>query len=182
MNAANALTLLRLLIVPFLVYFLHGGWYATALALFLIAGLSDAADGFLAKRFGQATRLGRVLDPLADKALVVTLYITLGWEGWVPFWLVVAVVSRDAIIVSGAMVFHYLTGALEIAPTYLSKANTTVQLALLAFILVEAAGGLDLAAWRGYLAWLVLITTVGSGLQYIILWLRKVTHFEDATE
>jgi len=180
MNAANALTLLRLIFVPFLVYFLHQGWFGVALGVFLIAGLSDAADGFLAKRFEQQTRLGKVLDPVADKALVVTLYVALGWVGWVPFWLVLAVVSRDALIITGALIFHYLTGALEIEPTYLSKANTAVQLALLALILVDAATAWDLGWWRSTLAVVVLVTTVASGVQYILLWLRKMGRFEDA--
>ena len=118
---------------------------------------------------------------MAAKALVVTLYITLGWLGWVPFWLVVAVVSRDIIIVSGALLFHFLTGELEIRPTYLSKANTAVQLGFLALILVDAASRLDLGIGSQYLSLVVLVTTVGSGLQYILLWLRKAVHYEDAT-
>ena len=181
MNLANALTLLRLVMVPFLVLLLHEGRYGAALALFAVAGLSDAADGFVAKRFNQQTELGKVLDPIADKALAVALYVTLAWLGWVPFWLVVAVVARDAIIVTGALVFHYLTGALEMAPTYLSKANTAVQLVFVALTMVDAAFALDLAEWRAYLAVAVLATTVASGLQYVVVWLRKAMHHERET-
>ncbi len=166
--------------VPFLVYLLHEGEYPSALALFILAGLTDAADGFVAKRFHQETQLGKVLDPIADKALAVALalYITLAWQGWVPFWLVVAVVSRDGIIVGGAMAFHYLTGALEITPTLLSKLNTALQLTLVALILVDAALPWELETGRGALAVLVLATTVASGLQYVVLWLRKAVHYE----
>ncbi|HKJ70949.1 MAG TPA: CDP-alcohol phosphatidyltransferase family protein [Gammaproteobacteria bacterium] len=178
MNLANALTLLRLVMVPFLVLLLHEGRYGAALMLFVFAGLSDAADGFVAKRFGQETDLGKVLDPIADKALAVALYVTLAWLGWVPFWLVLAVVARDALIVSGALAFHYLTGALEMAPTYLSKANTAMQLVYLGVILVDAALAVDLAAWRSGLALVVLATTVASGLQYVVLWLRKAMRHE----
>jgi cardiolipin synthase len=177
-NLPNALTLLRLVMVPFLIFLLHEGRFGAALALFAFAGLTDAADGFVAKRFGQETELGKVIDPIADKALVVALYVSLAWLGWVPFWLVVAVVARDAIIVAGALAFHYLTGALEMAPTYLSKANTAVQLVYVGLVLVDAAFAADLAAWRGYLAALVLVTTIASGLQYVVLWLRKAIRYE----
>lgn len=178
MNLANALTLLRLAAVPFLVVLLYQGRFGAALALFVLAGLSDAADGLVAKRFNQVTELGKVLDPIADKALVMALYITLAWLGWVPFWLVVAVVARDGIIVAGALAFHFVTGALEITPTRLSKANTTVQLAFVALVLVDAALAPDLAVVRWYLEMAVLATTVASGLQYVVLWLRKALAHE----
>lgn len=182
MNLANALTLLRLMAVPFLVYLLHDGSYGGALLLYLFAGLSDAADGFAAKRLGQVTELGKVLDPIADKALAVALYVTLAWLGWIPFWLVVAVVARDGIILAGALAFHFVTGNLEVAPTRLSKANTGVQLAFVALVLVDATFGPDLAAWRTNMAALVLVTTVASGLQYVVVWLRKALRYEQGIE
>jgi cardiolipin synthase len=181
MNLANALTLLRLVLVPFLVYLLHEGAYGMALGLFVLAGLSDAADGFVAKRFRQETELGKILDPIADKALAVALFVTLAWLGWIPFWLVVAVVSRDALIVVGALGYHYLTSALEMAPSLLSKANTAVQLTYLALVLVDAAIAPDLAQWRGLLAVVVLATTVASGLHYVVVWLRKALAHEQAS-
>lgn len=181
MTLANAFTLLRLILVPVLVVLLHQGSYAWALALFVFAGLTDAADGFVAKRYNQVTELGKVLDPLADKALAVALYVTLAWLGWVPFWLVVAVVARDVIIVSGALLYHYLTSGLEVAPTLLSKANTALQLGYLALILVDAAVAVDLGGWHTLLAVAVLITTVASGLQYVLVWLRKAVEHELGT-
>ena len=179
MNLPNALTLLRLLLVPLLIYLLHEGAYGVALGVFLLAGLTDAADGFVAKRFHQQTELGKVLDPVADKALVVSLYISLAWLGWVPFWLVVAVVARDGIIVVGALGYHYLTGALEMVPTLLSKANTALQLGFVALVLVDAAAAVDLGALRAGLAWAVLLTTVASGVQYIVVWLGKALAHEE---
>ena len=181
MNLANTLTLLRLLAVPFLVLLLHEGAYRGALGLFLVAGLSDAADGFVAKHYRQETRLGQLLDPIADKALAVALYVTLAWLGWVPLWLVVAVVLRDGIIVAGALAFHFLTGALEILPTRLSKLNTALQMGLVALILVDAAFPGDLASGRALMAVLVLATTVGSGVQYVLLWLRKAVSYEHSS-
>jgi cardiolipin synthase len=180
MNLPNALTLLRLVLVPFLVYLLHDGAYAMALALFAFAGLTDAVDGYVAKHFHQETELGKFLDPVADKALVVALYISLTWLGWIPFWLMVAVVARDGIIVVGALGFQYLTGALEMAPTVLSKANTAFQLGYVALVLLDAAAAMDLAGWRKLLAGVVLVTTVASGLQYVLVWLRKaLAHEQD---
>ncbi|MFA9459419.1 CDP-alcohol phosphatidyltransferase family protein [Thiohalorhabdus sp. Cl-TMA] len=178
MNVANALTLLRLAAVPFLVLLLHEGRYREALVLFVLAGISDAVDGFVAKRFGQETQLGKVLDPIADKALVVTVYVALAWVALIPFWLVVAVVSRDLIIVGGALAYHYLTGALEMVPTFLSKLNTALQLALVTLVLVEAALPMGVHVWVDWLAVLVLVTTVASGLQYVVVWLRKAWAYE----
>jgi len=178
---ANALTLLRLILVPVLVVLLHQGSYTGALALFVFAGLTDAADGFVAKRYGQVTELGKVLDPIADKALAVALYVTLAWLGWVPFWLVVAVVARDVIILAGALLYHYLTSGLEVAPTLLSKANTALQLGYVALILVDAALAVDLGAWHTPVAVAVFITTVVSGLQYVLVWLRKAVEHELGT-
>lgn len=178
MNPANALTLIRLLLVPVLVYLLHEEAYAGALAVFVAAGLTDAADGYLARRRGQITRLGSVLDPVADKALVVAAYVTLAWLEWIPFWLVLVVVSRDAIIVVGAVLYHYLTGALEMAPTLLSKANTALQLGYVAVTLVDAALGEVWTRPGVALAVLVALGTVASGIQYVVVWLGKAVRHE----
>lgn len=146
--------------------------------IFLAASLTDALDGWIAKRFGQQTQLGEILDPLADKSLAIGLYITLAWQGWVPFWLVLAVVSRDSIILVGAMAYHYLTGLLEITPSLLSKFNTALQLGFIALVLLDAATALEFKRVQTYLAFVVLVTTVGSGLHYVFVWLRKVAYFE----
>jgi cardiolipin synthase len=178
MNLANGLTVSRLILVPVLVYLLHEQAYATALAVFVLAGITDAADGFVAKRWNQVTRLGATLDPIADKGLVVAAYITLAWLQWIPFWLVLVVVSRDVIIVTGAALYHYLTGALEMAPTVLSKANTAIQLTYIAATLLDAALG---AAWARPEVGLPLLVggaTVASGLQYVVVWLGKAVRYE----
>lgn len=178
MNLANSLTLARLMLVPVLVYLLHEQAYPAALAVFVVAGLTDAADGYVAKHWNQLTRLGAVLDPIADKALVMAAYVSLAWLGWLPFWLVLVVVSRDVIILLGALLYEYLTGALEMAPTWLSKANTALQLIYVTATLLDAALG---ARWERPEVGLVLVVglvTVASGLQYVVVWLGKALHHE----
>ena len=102
MTLPNAITLARLLAVPAAVWLVVQGWYEAALWVFLIAGLSDAVDGWLARRLGQVSRLGSLLDPVADKALLVSVFVALGVRDLLPAWLVILVVFRDALIVSGA--------------------------------------------------------------------------------
>ena len=178
MNLANALTLSRLILVPVLVYLLHERAYPWALAAFLVAGVTDALDGYVAKHWNQVTRLGATLDPIADKGLVVAAYVSLAWLGWIPFWLVLVVVSRDVIIVTGAALYHYLTGALEMAPTWLSKANTALQLGYVAATLLDAALGAHWQRPEWGLAVLVGVVTVASGLQYVVVWLGKALRHE----
>ena len=102
MNIPNALTLARIILVPLIVWLIISHEMATAFVLFLLAGLSDAVDGYLAKRFGWQTELGTYLDPIADKALLVSIYVTLGFTNHLPVWLVIAVVSRDILIVGAS--------------------------------------------------------------------------------
>lgn len=144
--------------------------YTAALLIFLVAGISDALDGFLAKRFAWQSRLGSILDPLADKILLVTNYIVLGWMGWLPAWLVAAVISRDAIVVTGALAYHARVGRYEMAPSLASKLNTTVQIVLVVAV-VASLGVVSLPAWLvSGLEYGVLITTVWSGVDYVWTW------------
>jgi cardiolipin synthase len=166
----NGVSVLRILLVPPLVVILLAEQYALALLLFAVAGASDGLDGYLAKRFSWQSRLGAILDPLADKLLLVFSYLSLGWLGEIPAWLVIVVVLRDAAIVAGGLAYHYLIGYFELTPTRLSKLNTLVQIVLIIAILFTHSV-LTLPAWViEALVYTVLVTTVGSGMSYIWIW------------
>jgi len=166
----NALSMLRMsLAIPSALLLLQE-WYNAALLIFLVAGLSDALDGYLAKRFAWRSRLGSILDPLADKILLVTNYVVLGWLGWLPVWLVAAVIGRDVIVVSGAWAYHSRVGHYEMAPTMASKLNTTMQI-ILVVVLVASLGLFSLPKWIvDALVYTVLATTVWSGVNYVWTW------------
>ena len=120
----NAITLVRLGLVPVFIVVLKAQDYTVALLVFAVAGLSDGLDGFIAKRFNLVTRLGAILDPLADKVLLVSAYVMLTILGHLPFWLVLTVGFRDLLIVGGYLVYTSLIGPVAMRPTYLSKFNT----------------------------------------------------------
>ncbi|MDA0654077.1 MAG: CDP-alcohol phosphatidyltransferase family protein [Proteobacteria bacterium] len=174
MNAPNLISLVRLLAVPLVVWLTlegHGVW---AFWVFVGAGVSDAIDGAIAKRFGLATDLGRYLDPIADKVLLVAVYVTLGSAGAVATWLVMLVVTRDALIVGGAMLSQARGHGVQIQPLLLSKVNTAMQIVLAAALLGELAYGsfAELAApWvKPVLVWTVAATTTASGIVYLWRW------------
>jgi cardiolipin synthase len=128
LSIPNLITLARILSVPVMVWSIMNGWMLAAFLLFLAAGVSDAVDGYLAKRFAMTSELGAYLDPLADKALIVSIYVTLGVSGEIPRWLVILVVSRDIMIV-GAVLLAWLVGKpLPMKPLLVSKLNTAAQL------------------------------------------------------
>jgi len=161
---------MRLFLVAPLVWFLAMERFHDALAVTLVAGVSDALDGFLAKRYGWSSRIGGILDPIADKLLLVGGFITLGYAGLLPVWLVVLVLARDLVIVVGAALFHWLVARLQPEPSYLSKINTTVQiLVLLAVLLAQVIQGFPPELVRG-LIWLTAFTTAASGMHYVWVW------------
>ena len=169
----NAITIARLLLVPVLILFLKQEQYGYALAVFLFAGISDALDGFIARRFGLITHLGAVLDPLADKLLLISAYVMLAWLGQVPFWLLLMVGFRDLFIIGGYLVVTSMLGPVQMRPSYLSKLNTVVQIGLVVALLMrESVGGIPENV-TGWLVWLVTATTVLSGAHYAWLWLVK---------
>ena len=150
-----------------------------AFFVFAAAGATDALDGFLAKRFGWSTKLGAYLDPLADKLLLVSIFIVLGLAEHLPVWLVIAVVSRDLLIVGGVLLAWMLDRPLELRPLLISKANTASQIVLAALVLVNI--GYELG-WSTLIAQLVLITgslTILSAALYLITWLRQMNAYED---
>jgi cardiolipin synthase len=172
-NAAIAITLLRFLLAPVFVWLLLEHAYAVALWVFVAASLSDALDGFLARRFGLGTPLGALLDPLADKLLVACGILTMGWIGALPLWLAAVVLLRDVVIIGGAMAYRRVTGDVEMAPLLLGKVNTAAQFLLVLAALVAHADDIPQEGWLQYLTWLVLGTTLASGVQYVWVWWGK---------
>lgn len=169
----NLICLLRIALAAPIVYLLAGGQYGPTLVLFVVAALSDVLDGFLAKTFNWATDVGKLLDPLADKLLLVSVFVTLAWLGLVPVWLAAIAVARDLIIGVGAGVYWRLFGPLEGRPTTPSKLNTLVQL-LFVIVVVWRAAHPQLAEWPAtLLGSLVLVTTVVSGVDYVATYVRR---------
>jgi cardiolipin synthase len=176
LNAANAVTLTRLALVPLLVYLLATGRYGAALWVFLGAALSDAVDGFIARRFHQLTYFGAVLDPAADKLIVVSTVATLAWVGLLPLGLVALIVARDLVIVAGAAAYRGLIGPVEMAPTVAGKFSTFTQLSLVLLVLTDASGLLELTGWLVPAYWVVAAAALVSGSQYVWVWGRKALH------
>ncbi len=174
MTAPNFITIARLISVPVIVWLMIADRFVEATALFVLAGLSDAADGFIAKRFGAASELGAYLDPIADKALLVSVFVTLGFKGILPPWLIILVVSRDLFIVGGIMLAYFLTNPMPVKPLWVSKANTLAQIILIAFVLGDRSWpmGLDVAIWITVLA--VAALTVVSAGAYLVEWVRHM--------
>jgi cardiolipin synthase len=174
----NLITLARLLSVPVMVYLIFNDLLTAAFWLFLMAGLSDALDGFIAKQFNVATRLGAYLDPLADKALLVSVYVSLGVVDHLPVWVVILVVFRDALIIGGAILYEQLTHRLRMQPLLVSKLNTTVQIMLAVLILARLGLDLDSGWLEGIMIWAVAVTTFLSGGAYVITWGRRALQEE----
>jgi len=172
-NVPNALTLLRFALVPVIAWALLRADYALALVLFALSALSDAADGYLARRWNQRTRFGAVADPLADKLTMLTVAVLLAWLGMLPWWFVAAVVGRDLLIVTGALAYHLRIGRVEMSPSVLSKANTGFEFTLLLGVLAIGAGLLPDGVWRDVLLYATLATIVASGAHYVVVWGRK---------
>ena len=143
MSIPNLITLARILLVPVVVWAITSGEMRIAFLLFLAAGVSDAVDGFLAKRFGMATALGAYLDPLADKAMIVSIYVALGIAEAIPRWLVILVVSRDIMIVGAVMLSWLVDRPVTLKPLLVSKLNTVAQIVLALVVLGALAFGLD---------------------------------------
>lgn len=169
----NLICIVRILLVGPVVFLLIQGDFTEGLLLFAVAGASDGLDGFLARHFDWRSRLGAVLDPLADKLLMVSTYSTLGWIGLLPLWLVGLVLLRDGVIIGGALAYRRLCGEVEMAPTVISKANTVFQILLVMWIMAVAA---DVPLPQvGSIALIVLVTatTLLSGSHYVWAWAKR---------
>lgn len=166
----NLITLSRFALAPALVLALNDGNYMLALVIFVVAGFSDGLDGFIAKRFNYQSRLGAILDPAADKILLVSSYVMLTVLQHLPVWLVIVVAFRDLLIVGGYLVYTSMYGPVQMRPSALSKFNTFMQIALVVAVLVDqATGSLHPDAIRA-LVYIVLLTTVASGGHYLWTW------------
>jgi cardiolipin synthase (CMP-forming) len=181
-NIPNSLTLMRIVLVPLVVWLMITHEMLAAFLLFLFAGLSDAADGFLAKRYKWDTELGAYLDPIADKALLVSIYVTLGLAGQLPAWLVIAVVSRDILIVGAVVLSWMLSRPLSMHPLLISKANTLSQIVLAGLVLAELGLGLGLEELVQLLIWVTGTLTIVSAAAYFVAWLRHMASYEPEPE
>ncbi len=178
----NLITGLRILLVAPFLWALLEERYNTALLLFIIAGVSDALDGFLAKYFGWTSELGGLLDPIADKLLLMGAILALGWLNELPGWLVALVILRDLLIVGGAVSYHLLIERFEAAPLMISKLNTLVQLILVCAVIVHY-GMIPLPniLLTGLIV-LTALTTVWSGAAYIWQWSRRARSRRRSTD
>lgn len=173
MNASqlpNLITLSRLALAPAFVLVLNDANYVAAFLLFVIAGLSDGLDGLIAKRFHYESRLGAILDPAADKILLVSAYVMLTVLGHVPVWLVIVVAFRDLLIVGGYLLYTSMYGPVHMRPSSLSKLNTFMQIALVVAVLLEQATGSHYPLVIRGLVYAVFVTTVASGAHYLWAW------------
>lgn len=173
MNIPNFLSLARLLAAPVIVWCLLTEWHSPAFWLFTLAGVSDGIDGYLAKRYSMHTEIGRFIDPIADKVLLVSIYVTLGYLGNLPVWLVILVVSRDLLIVGGALLSFTMANSVIPNPLFLSKLNTLMQLALVVTVLGEIAFEFAVSTLIILLNFSVAGTTMISGGQYLVNWIRE---------
>ena len=171
----NILSIARIGLVPWLLVLLQAQQFTLSLVVFVVAGITDGLDGFIAKRFNAQTNLGAILDPLADKALLVSAYVMLSIMELVPFWLMVVVVFRDVVIVGGYLIMRLSFDSIEMRPLLISKANTFIQIAFIILVLVSLLGGLDQSGLMTVLAYLVLLTSVTSGSAYVYIWALKAT-------
>ncbi len=177
MNIPNMLTLLRIILVPVFVILLMQGSFSYALLVFVIAGVTDGLDGFLARILKQQTVLGAYLDPLADKALIATAFVALSILDIIPGWLTVIVISRDCIILLGVSVLSLMSVSFEIRPAYVSKATTVLQLLTVFLVLMSIS-------IPGYINHMVIVTlfwitaffTVVSGFNYIFKGIKIINN------
>ena len=172
----NLITSLRILLVAPFLWLLLEERYGAALLLFVIAGISDALDGFLAKYYGWTSELGGLLDPIADKLLLMGAILALGWLNELPGWLVALVILRDILILSGAVAYHLLIERFQAAPLMISKLNTLIQLTLVCTIIIHY-GLIPLPAWLlTGLIYFTALTTFWSGAAYIWRWGYRAWH------
>jgi cardiolipin synthase len=180
-NIPNFITLGRIISVPVIFWLLLSGQAMPAFFVFVCAGISDAVDGWLAKRYGWGTELGAYLDPLADKLLIVSIFIALGVRNELPLWLVIAVVSRDILIVAAVLLAWLLDQPVRIKPLAVSKANTAAQILLAATVLADGAFALGLAHIRLAMVWIVGALTVLSLATYLKAWFLHMTSYDSST-
>lgn len=176
----NLITMARIVSVPFIVSLLLNEEYVFAFWLFMAAGVSDGVDGYLAKHFDATTRLGAYMDPVADKVMLIALFVALGVQGALPTWLVVLAVSRDMTIVGSVLLTSAMGYEIEIRPQYMSKINTLVQITLVVLVLATLAFPIDDPRILAYGVPAAAATTVLSWLGYLWSWVLILGGFEDS--
>jgi cardiolipin synthase (CMP-forming) len=174
LSIPNLITLARILAVPVILWAITSGEMRIAFALFLAAGLSDLIDGYLAKRFGMATELGAYLDPLADKAMIVSIYVALGIVEAMPRWLVILVVSRDIMIVGAVILSWLVDKPVKLKPITVSKLNTVAQIVYATIVLAALTFGWEIPLVMGALIGLVTVLTLLSVALYLAEWVRHM--------
>jgi cardiolipin synthase (CMP-forming) len=179
MTIPNFITIFRFLLVPLVLYCIFNGQMTLALAGFVLAGISDGVDGFIARRFNQYSELGAYLDPIADKLLLVTIFGVFGYLGQLPLWLVYLVISRDAMIVGAVVLSTIMGNPVKMRPLMVSKANTAMQIVLAAFVLANLAFSLNYPLLQQYLIWLVALLTALSAAAYLVSWMRHMAGFAE---
>jgi len=177
-SVPNLITLGRLLSVPVIIWLVLSGALTEALILFALAGLSDAVDGFIAKRFDQRSVLGAMLDPVADKAMLVSLFVTLGLAQHLPNWVVILVVFRDIMIIGGFLFYTALGQRIRSDPLMISKINTAAQIALILVTLCRLAFAVPDYNLGLALTYVVGATTLLSGAAYLVRWARSLAGAE----
>ncbi len=175
LNLPNLITIGRILLVPVVIWAITAGEMRVAFLLFLLAGVSDAVDGFLAKRFGMTSELGANLDPLADKVLIVSIYIALGIAEQIPRWIVILVVSRDILIVGGVMLAWFLGKPMRVKPVLVSKLNTVAQIVFACLVLAALAFRWRFELTENVLMAIVAALTLASVAFYVREWVRHMS-------
>ena len=174
MNVPNSLTILRILLIPVFVGFMTYGRYGAALVALVCAGVTDALDGLVARLTDQRTKLGEILDPLADKLLLTSAFLTLAVLHLVPSWVVILVVSRDVILMLGTVVAHVTNSSIDISPTFWGKGTTLFQLAYVVLVVAMAWQGMKIGTLLPLLVVMVLFT-LASGFHYLYRGYRRVS-------
>lgn len=174
MTLPNLITIARLILVPLVIVMIVNARWDAAFFLFVAAGVSDAIDGFIARRFDMRSELGAYLDPVADKALIVSLYITLAIVGIIPVWLVIVVVSRDLMIITAVILSWLMAKPVTIAPIVVSKLNTAAQIVFAALVLGSKSFGIEVGAAMPAAQIVVAALTLASMGAYLALWLRHM--------
>ena len=174
MTLPNFITLGRLVLVPVIIWLILSGRPGWAFTVFIVAGVSDAVDGFLARQLNVRSDLGAYLDPLADKALLVSIYVALTFLNQMPVWVTILVVSRDVFIIGGVILSWMMNQPMEMRPLAISKINTLAQILLAAVVLADLAFTLDLAWARTTLVYAVGILTIASAGFYLFDWVRHM--------
>jgi cardiolipin synthase (CMP-forming) len=166
----NILTVVRLALVPLFIILIDENRFGEALVVFIVAGITDGLDGFIAKRFNCETKIGAILDPIADKALLIAAYLLLAGLEMIPFWLMIVVISRDVIILGGCLLITLIDKMPDMSPSKLSKLNTFLQIITIVLVLMTSADWFDFNPYLDMFCYAVFCSSVLSGVFYVWQW------------